>query len=67
VLPIVALKTRSYKHKKFGRIETPEFAVVGWDGVSMLKEDAVAISVVPAQHAKKVTAKHDDMDDQIPF
>jgi hypothetical protein len=33
-LPIVALKTRSYKHKKYGRIETPEFQIVRWDTAS---------------------------------
>jgi hypothetical protein len=33
VLPIVALRVRSYKHKLFGRIETPDFEIVGWDGV----------------------------------
>jgi hypothetical protein len=33
VLPIVALRVRSYKHKMFGRIETPDLEIVGWDGV----------------------------------
>jgi len=33
VLPIIALRVRSYKHKLFGRIETPDFEIVGWDGV----------------------------------
>jgi hypothetical protein len=32
LLPIVALKTGSYKHKKYGRIEEPDFPVVGWHG-----------------------------------
>ena len=32
LLPIVALKTTSYKHKKYGRIEEPDFPVVGWHG-----------------------------------
>ena len=31
-LPIVALRTRSYKHKQFGRIETPDLPIVGWTG-----------------------------------
>ena len=31
-LPIVALRTRSYKHKQFGRIETPELVITGWEG-----------------------------------
>jgi len=29
--PIIALKKNSFKHKTFGRIETPELAVVGWE------------------------------------
>src|SRR5262245_37637208 len=32
LLPVVALKTRSYKHKTYGRIETPDLPIVGWDG-----------------------------------
>ena len=32
LLPIVALKTGSYKHKKYGRIEEPDLSVVGWHG-----------------------------------
>ena len=32
LLPIVALKTTSYKHKKYGRIEEPDLSVVGWHG-----------------------------------
>jgi hypothetical protein len=31
-LPIIALKTSSYKHKKYGRIEEPDFPIVGWHG-----------------------------------
>lgn len=32
LLPIVALRSSGYKHKKFGRIEKPELPIVGWDG-----------------------------------
>jgi hypothetical protein len=39
-LPIVALKVRSYKHKQFGRVETPDLEVVGWDGTPMPKRSA---------------------------
>ena len=31
MLPIVALRTRSYKHHVYGRIETPDFTIVCWD------------------------------------
>ena len=30
--PIVQLGVRSYKHKQFGRIENPDFPIVGWTG-----------------------------------
>jgi hypothetical protein len=39
-LPIVALKVRSYKHKLFGRVETPDLEVVGWDGTPLIKRSA---------------------------
>jgi len=32
MLPIVALRSSGYKHKKFGRIKKPELPIVGWDG-----------------------------------
>ena len=48
LLPIVALKVGSYKHKKYDRIETPELIVVGWDGVPSAKEEAATISVQPS-------------------
>ena len=32
LLPIIALKTTSYKSKKYGRIEGPDFPIVGWHG-----------------------------------
>jgi hypothetical protein len=30
--PIIQLGVRSYKHKQFGRIENPDFPIVGWTG-----------------------------------
>jgi hypothetical protein len=30
--PIVRLAVSSYKHKKYGRVETPDLQVVGWTG-----------------------------------
>jgi hypothetical protein len=52
LLPIVALRIRSYKHKQYGRIETPDLPVVGWEG---------APTVMPIQAAA------DDLNDAIPF
>jgi hypothetical protein len=64
LLPIIALKTRSYRHKQYGKIETPDFQVVGWDGA---QTEAAAIPVQPTQLTEKATANNDDMDDEIPF
>jgi hypothetical protein len=33
-LPLVRLATSWYKHKNFGRVETPELIVTGWTGAS---------------------------------
>jgi len=32
--PIIKLAVRSYKHKQFGRIETPDFPIIGWTGAA---------------------------------
>jgi hypothetical protein len=34
LLPIIALKVRSYKHHEYGKIETPDMPIVGWHGTS---------------------------------
>jgi hypothetical protein len=34
LLPIVALKTRTYKHKAYGKIQTPDLPIVGWHGTA---------------------------------
>jgi len=34
LLPIVALKTRSYKHRVHGKIQTPDLPIVGWHGTA---------------------------------
>ena len=34
-LPIVRLSAGSYKHKRFGRVEKPDFPVVSWTGASV--------------------------------
>lgn len=55
LLPIVALKTRSYKHKKYGKIETPDLPIVGWHGTA----------TQPAQSAPHNGTA--DFDDRIPY
>ena len=39
VVPIVELCVDSYKHKKYGKIFTPELKVVGWLALDALPED----------------------------
>jgi hypothetical protein len=52
LLPIVTLRSRSYKHKQYGRIETPDLPIVGWEGASP---------------ATPVKVAGDDFDDAVPF
>jgi hypothetical protein len=57
-LPIIRLAVSSYKHKSYGRIEVPEFPIVGWTGAAV---DANA-------GAQKITlSAGEEMDDEVPF
>ena len=56
----VALRTRSYKHKQYGRIETPDLPIVGWDG-----EPTAPPTAPPTQQL--VGAAAGDLNDHIPF
>jgi len=38
IIPIVELETDSYKHKKYGKIFTPELKIVDWMGLDALPE-----------------------------
>ena len=58
LLPIVALKTRSYKHKQYGRIETPDLPIVGWDGMT---STAIPVESAPTGNAA------DDLNDAVPY
>lgn len=60
LLPIVALKTRAYKHPNYGRIETPDFSIVGWDG-------GVAAPAVKLSAQEQSAVIDAEMDDEIPF
>jgi hypothetical protein len=59
LLPIIALKVRSYKHPSYGRIETPDFAIIGWDGLP-----APAVKLSAQEKSAVIDA---EMDDEIPF
>jgi hypothetical protein len=54
LLPIVALKSTSYRHSEFGLIDKPAFEIVAWDGTSLPPQ----IEPAPEKNA--------DMDDEIP-
>jgi hypothetical protein len=61
-LPIIQLGVRSYKHKQFGRIENPDFPIVGWTGGATMA--TAAPEPAPTLPAKAV---HPAFDDQIPY
>jgi hypothetical protein len=56
-LPIIRLDTASYRHRTYGRIEKPDFVIVGRTGAP----------VAPAQTIEPAGASSDDLDDEIPF
>jgi hypothetical protein len=58
LLPIIALKARSYKHRQYGRVEVPDLPIVGWHGRATTKTVA---TVQPKQTAAA------EMNDEIPF
>ena len=61
-LPIVALRAGGYTHKRYKQwIDTPEFSVVGWDGMPTV---AAAIPMKPAPEKATVSA---DPNDAIPY
>jgi hypothetical protein len=64
LLPIVALKTTSYKHKKYGRIEEPDLPVVGWHGTPKSQTSDGNSSTGPRTGN---AAANSDMSDSIPF
>jgi hypothetical protein len=37
--PRIKLRVGSYKHPKFGRVQIPEFTVIGWDDPSIQTEE----------------------------
>jgi hypothetical protein len=55
-LPVVALKSLSYRHAEFGMIDKPVFEIVGWEG------DTFVPQVAPVAGTRNA-----EMDDEIPF
>jgi hypothetical protein len=56
-LPIIKLGLESYKHKSYGRIDKPDFQIVGWTNPNPKKE------VVPLVAEKN----HAEFSDDVPF
>jgi hypothetical protein len=56
--PIIHLAVRAYKHTRYGRIENPDFPIVGWTGGGT--------GTVPPNEITAPT-KHPAFDDAIPF
>ena len=64
LLPIVALRTGSYKHKLYGKVATPDFQVVGWDDSAPKMAADVPVQSAISTDRSAVDA---DMNDEIPF
>jgi hypothetical protein len=58
-LPVVILEGDFYRHKSYGRIDTPQLSIVGWIDEEM--------PVAQAQANKPVTEVNRELDDEIPF
>ena len=57
-LPIVGLQKRSYRHPKFGILESPKLQIVGWDGV--------AVPTMPPPEPLTSQQKSEELNDEIP-
>jgi hypothetical protein len=51
MLPIVALNTRSYKHRTYGKIQTPDLPIVGWDNGGEPSATPVSSAPLPSPDA----------------
>jgi hypothetical protein len=66
-LPIVKLNVASYKHRTFGRIETPDFPIVGWTGPAQAMTAALMPTSPNDPMLEPAGASNADLDDEIPF
>jgi hypothetical protein len=70
-LPVIRLAASSYRHKHYGRVEVPDFPVIGWTGSALAQEAVSDFPVIPgaapAHEPVPVLAGADEMDDAIPF
>jgi hypothetical protein len=64
--PIVQLAVTEMPSKKYGKVQRPNFEIVGWDDSGTSTHENLA-AAIPAKDTGKVAANHDDMDGDIPF
>ena len=59
LLPIIALKVRSYKHHEYGKIETPDLPIVGWHGTPSAQStpNFTSITTAAAAHIGPAAAR----------
>jgi len=60
LLPIIALKVRSYKHQEYGKIKTPDLPIVGWHHAGAPTPETTSLAPSPSN-------MNDDLNDSIPF
>src|SRR5262249_22936862 len=69
--PIIRLGASSYKHRSYGRVEVPDFPVIGWTGSALAQGAVPDFPVIPggapAQEPVPALARANEMDDDIPF
>tara|TARA_R110000787_G_scaffold69802_1_gene155241 strand:+ start:3050 stop:3685 length:636 start_codon:yes stop_codon:yes gene_type:complete len=51
IVPVVELKSESYKHKQYGKINTPVLSVVHWQGMGVTADEAPEDEAPPAEKA----------------
>ena len=57
IIPVVCLTTDSYKHKKYGKVYTPVFNIIGWEGGEESAEPEPVAEVVEPEPVVEVAAK----------
>ena len=61
MLPIIALKVRSYKHQQYGKIETPDLPIISWH------QTGAPASTIETTLAPSSPDGDAEFDDSIPF
>jgi hypothetical protein len=64
-LPVIKLGTSSYRHRTFGRIDIPDFPVVGWQSRNKAGADTGVVD--DDDDMGQVASPSDEMNDACPF